>query len=293
MFRIALVASVIALGAAQAASAQSLPTLTVTALSIATERTVAEEGQAFHLTIHVHAKQHDADLSSLVLPDMTDLSILGDEKHTTPEPGDGTDYIEVLTVAGISPGEATVSPAYIDAIDPSRGARPFRFSSNALRVHVRAASPTELLPWRHWVANVARVVGAAVLGAGALVLAGFVVGRARAASRRRGQYVTLPTARPVAPPPPVDYAAALRSAAERLRRERTRDAAAGTRSALFNLAGARPHETLASLLARIPEDRAALRAVLRKAERATFVDDPNLQGAIDELLDALKTVSSS
>jgi hypothetical protein len=112
----------LACGAANA-HAQTLPELTVTALSITGERTSAPEGQAFHVTIHVHARQRAADLSSLVLPDVTDLTILGDEKHTAPVAGDGTDYREVLTVAGIAPGEATISPAYIDARDPSRGGR--------------------------------------------------------------------------------------------------------------------------------------------------------------------------
>lgn len=297
MFRIALVASIVLFGVLQvAAVAQALPDLTVTALSITSERTAAEEGQAFHLTIHLHTKQHDADLSSLVLPDVANLTILGDEKHTTPTPGDGTDYLEVLTVAGIAPGEATVSPAYIDARDPSHGDQPFRFSSNALQLQIRAQAQGELFPWRRWLAKIARAIGAAALGVVALALVGFVVVRARAASRRRQVYVTLPRARPVSQPAacgPIDRAAAVRTAAQRLRRERTRDAAAAVRGALFAFAGARREETLASLLARIPEGQGALRGALRKAERATFVDEGDLQGAIDELLDALPTVSSS
>ena len=283
MFRIAFFASVIFLGLAGVlASAQTLPEVTVTALSISSERLVADPGQAFHLTIHVHAKQRSVDLSSLVLPDVTDLSILGDEKHTTQPKGGGTDYVEILTVAGTAPGVATVSPAYIDARDPSRGDRPFRFSSNSLRLQVRAAREPQPLPWRRWLGTAARIAGAVVLGVVVLAFLGF-------AARRRQTYVTLPPARPVRMPP-VDPLEALRAAAQRLQRERSRGAAAAVRTALFTLAGARPHETLASLMARIPEEQAMLRHALRKAERATFVDERNLQGAIGELLDALVAV---
>ena len=272
------------------AHAQNLPQLTITALSITTERTSAPEGQAFTLTIHVHAKQTHANLSSLILPDVTNLTILGDEKRSSPS-GAGTDYLEVLTVAGIAPGEATVSPAYIDARDPSRGDRPFRFSSNSLRLQILGASPSSAAPSANAARSVLRGATVAALAAMALVLVGFVI--AQAAKTRRRTYVTLPPARPVPQrpqPPPPDPMVVVREAATRLAGERIRVNAAALRAALFAHAGARSDETLSSLLGRIAPEQTRLRAALRAAERATFVDEANLQGAIDELLDAAKHV---
>ena len=297
MFRIALLASVIlaTVCARFAADAQTLPQLTVTALSITSDRTVAQEGQAFHVKIHVHAKQHGADLSSLVLPDVINLTILGDEKHTTPAAGDGTDYVESLTVAGIAPGEASVSPAYIDGLDPTRGNKPFRFSSNSLRLRISSAGQAESFSWQRAATRAGRTILPYVVGFIVFAALGFVLVRVVAASRRPQQYVTLPRARPVVIPQasPAELSAAVRSAAQRLSSARTRENAAAVRAALFKAAGANREETLASLLARIPEDQSALRGALRKAERATFVNDAHLQGAIEELLDALVTMGSA
>jgi hypothetical protein len=273
-----------------------LPELTVTAMSITSERTVAQEGLAFHLRIHVHTKQHGADLSSLVLPDVVNLTILGDEKHTSQAAGDGTDYVEILTVAGIAPGEATVSPAYINARDPSRGGGPFRFSSNSLRLRISPASQAEYFSWQRETMRLARVVLPIAVGFIVVAGIGFAIVRGIIVAARRPQtYVTLPRARAVVVPQasPRDLASAVRDATRRLSQERTRERASELRAALFKVAGAERDETLASLLARIPEDQGVLRGALRKAERATFVDEAHLQGAIEELLDALVTMGSA
>ena len=295
MLRIALLASVIVLAVARA-SAQTLPDLTITALSITSDRTSAPEGVAFHLRIHVHAKQRNADLASLVLPDVANLTILGDEKRTSPS-GDGTDYVETLTVAGVSPGEATVSPAYIDARDPSRGDKPFRFSSNTLRLKITGApaGSGNLQTFEAAALRSARVAFEIAIGVMVLVTLGFLTVRARTMAAKRKTFVTLPRARPVptrVTVTPADRLGDVRSAALRLASTHTRPAAAELRAALFALADARPEETLAALLERVPADRRALRAALRAAERATFVDDAHLQGAIDDLLDAARAVVS-
>jgi hypothetical protein len=289
---IAAAAFAAAMGAAGRAPAQNLPELTITALSVTSQRTTAQEGEAFHLTIHVRAKQHNADLSSLILPDVQNLTILGDEKHTTPISGDGTDYLETLTVAGVAPGTATVSPAYIDARDPSRGGKPFRFSSNAVHVSILAQASEGEPPWQVATKRALRIGLGAVIGIVVIVTLGFALRRIGRARRRHA--VTLPAARPVAarPPPsdPSEQLDGVRQAAAQLSVERSRARAAAVRGALFTYAGARSDETLAALLDRIPSDRMMLRAALRAAERATFVDEPNLQGAIEDLLDAVQHV---
>jgi hypothetical protein len=292
VFRIALFASLIVLAVASA-NAQTLPDLTITALSIRSDRLAAPEGQAFHLLIHVHTKQKSAELSSLVLPDVVNLTILGDEKRTTPA-SDGTDYVETLTVAGVSPGEATVSPAYIDARDPARGDKPFRFSSNRLRLRILSANGTDLHPLANAALRVGRTLLEIIAGLVVLALIAFATIRARARAAKRKPYVTLPRARPVVEPvtAPIDRAAAVRRATLQLASTRTRADAATLRAALFALAGARSEETLATLLERISAEKRTLRAALRAAERATFVDESHLQGAIDELLDAVRAVVS-
>lgn len=286
MLRIALLASVIVLAVGRA-SAQSLPDLTITALSITSDRTAAPEGEAFHLRIHVHTKQRGAQLSSLVLPDVVNLTILGDEKRTAPA-GDGTDYVETLTVAGVSPGEATVSPAYIDARDPSRSDKPFRFSSNRLRFRITAATASGTQSIADAAMHAVRIALGVLIAVIALVTLGFLIVRARSLAGKRKTYVTLPQARPVAKP--VDHRPEVRDATLVLASTRTRPAATQVRAALFALAGARHNETLASLLKRIPNEQRALRAALRAAERAAFVDESQLQGAIDDLLDAVRAM---
>jgi len=281
-------AALLGLGlAANAALAQGLPALSVTALSMRADRTTIAPGVAFHVTIHLHATQPHADLVSLVLPETTNLTILGDEKHTSPRP-DGTDYEEVLTVAGIALGEATLSPAFIDARDPSRGGKPFRFSSNALHVRVTAESPApELRVWRALGTAFLWIVAAIAI----VALAIFALGFSARVRRRPADYVTLPPARPVAPSPParpVDRAAPVRAAATTLRATPNRANAAALRAALFAFADARSEETLGSLLERVPVSESALRAALRTAERATFVDEANLHGAIEDLLDGMR-----
>lgn len=254
-----------------------------------TERTAVTVGTTFHVRIHLHTAQGVADLSALVLPNLENLTILGDEKRTTPVAGDGTDYVEILSLEAIAPGIATLSPAYIDARDPSRGNRPFRFSSNALTIRVSGEALTPSYDLVRPIASIVLRVAAAVV-----VLAGIIFALsvwAQQTARRRRTFVPLPTARPVEPPPrpqPIDRAAPVRSAAAQLAAVRSRVNAALLRGALFTYAGARSEETLGTLLERIASDQAALRAALRAAERATFVDEANLQGAIEDLLDAVR-----
>jgi hypothetical protein len=293
VLRFALLASVIVLAAGSAA-AQTLPGLTLTALSITSDRTAAPEGEAFHLRIHVHTKQPGADLSSLVLPDVVNLTILGDEKRTA-SARDGTDYIETLTVAGVSPGEASVTPAYIDARDPSRGDKPFRFSSNRLSLRITGSASPGVQPLVSTAMHAARIAVAVVIALIVLLAIGFLIVRTRAFAGKRKAYTTLPRARPVATPvtvAPVDRRAEVRNAALGLASNRTRSAATLVRTALFALAGARSDETLLALLERVPKEQRALRAALRAAERAVFIEESHLQGAIDELLDAVRAVDS-
>jgi hypothetical protein len=121
--------------------AQGYPQMHVVALAQHADRAVVDPGGTFHVTIHVKITQRRDRLDELILGSFENCEIISNETVRTSLP-DGTDFIERLTLQALRPGEATISPAYIDALDPAQG-RPMRFSSNALHVRVSGASPVE------------------------------------------------------------------------------------------------------------------------------------------------------
>ncbi len=282
------------LATAASAGAQGLPSLTVSALGLHADVSRAAVGQLFHVTIHVHVAQPGVALEELVvLPEYTNLTPLGDVRATTSNPG-GTDYTETLSVAGMHPGTAQISPVTIDAIDAKTG-KPVRFSSNALSVEiVDATLGTNPVSW---IAALAVNVGRWVLAGIGVLAAIFVL----FALLRRRRPAPLPAPASVAPPPPPPATPVvvespktkLRAGIERLRREPSRANVLAVRAELFALAGASETETLGSILARLNGDDAALRAALRSAERAAFIEDRYIAGAIDDLIPAAERIAQS
>lgn len=248
------------------------------------DRSRAGVASAIHVTIHVHVREHVASLDNLVLPDLSNLQILGDERRSHADVN-GTDYVEALTVVGLAPGVAHMTPAHLDAID-ARNGRPTRFSSNDLtfRIDPAGGAPAAAPDWRRLAWRVLLMTAGAV--AGLFVLFALIrmrYGAVRESRPPAPQQVELTL--PVMPPRP-----ALEGALARLRTRRTRDQALASRSALRDFAGAIPGETLDALLARLDGAAPALRAALRLAERAAFVGDARLQLGIDELIAALEKV---
>ena len=277
-----------------AAGAQGLPKLTVSALGMHADVSRAAVGQLFHITIHAHVAQPGVGLEELVvLPEYTNLTPLGDVRATTSGPG-GTDYTETLSVSGVHPGTAEISPVTIDAIDAKTG-KSERFSSNALSIEIvdgtLGQNPVS------WIAGVAATVVRWLVGVLGILAAIFVL--FALLRRRRGR--TLPPPRYVAPPPPPPPPARvvetpqtrLRVSIDRLRREPTRANAVAVRAELFALAGASETETLGSILARLNGDNPALRAALRSAERAAFIEDRYIIGAINDLIPAAERIAQS
>lgn len=247
------------------------------------DRSVALVGEAVHVTIHVHVRERIARLENLVLPDLGGLEIIGDERNLSTSAG-GTDYVEQLTLVGLAPGEARLTPAHLDAIDARNGV-PTRFSSNPLTIRIVATREPSSSLWLRWGRTLLVVlVGAGVLVA-ALVLAAIVL---LALARRSGPATAPP------PPPTVlylpDSRSGLRAALEQMRREPGREGALAVRAALRSLAGAGPDETLAEVLLRLDGSNSALRGALRLAERAAFVDDSRLQASIEELTAAVEAM---
>lgn len=267
------------------AFAQQLPRLWVDALGMHADRTVAPVAAAVHVTIHVHVREQVANFDELVLPDLANLQILGDERRMHAD-ATGTDYVELLTVVGLSPGIAHLSPAHLDAIDDRTG-QPTRFSSNDLTIRIDPEGATPSPPPGPGIgrALIAAVLMAVGIVAGSLALLVFlVVRRVRAVAPPPARIVAM-TVEPASEPPSV------RRAIEELRTARTRAAVFGLRAAVRDLAGAREDETLEAVLARLDGAAPALRAALRLAERAAFVPDERLQTAIDEFLGAAENVA--
>ena len=148
---------------AAAAGAQTLPRLHVTALGMHADKRVVAAGAPFHVTIYVHVAEQRNQLDELMLPTLTNAVELGDETRREPR-ADGTDFYRTLTLTASRPGEAHLTPAYIDAVDPATE-RALRFSSDALTVTVTPGAPLD---------GVTRSAGA-MLESLALIVGGVVV----------------------------------------------------------------------------------------------------------------------
>jgi hypothetical protein len=265
--------------------AQPLARLHVDALGMHADRSSAPVGAAVHVTIHLHVRERLATVDNLVLPDLSNLEIIGDERRVHTD-SSGTDYVETLSVTGITAGAAHLTPAHLDAID-ARNGKPTRFSSNDLTLRIGSQAPLPnpfavamRIVWRAFLMSAGIVAGIAVL-----------IGLIRLRHKRERP----PVARAVPQAvqlPPVDPRADLKRAVLALRAESTRIRALETRAALRRCAGASAGETLAALLLRLDADETALRAALRLAERAAFVADERLQGSIEEFLAAAERVAA-
>jgi hypothetical protein len=265
-----------------AARGQQLARLHVEALGMHADRSVAPVGAAIHVTIHVHVREPSASLDNLVLPDLSNLEIIGDERRSHSD-ATGTDYLETLTLTGLVAGSAHLTPAHLDAID-ARNGTPTRFSSNDLTLHIEspgtAPSPLEPAARTAW-----RIL---LMGAG--LLAGIAVLIALIHLRRRRNESPPPVVS-VPPVPAVDPRRTLEHVLLVLRAEPSRERAVELREALREVAGAQYGETLDALFLRLDGVGPALRAALRLAERAAFVPDTRLYSSIDELITAAERVA--
>jgi hypothetical protein len=207
--------------------------------------------------------------------------MLGDERRIHQD-ATGTDYVETLTVTGLQPGTAHLSPAHLDAID-ARNGKPSRFSSNDLTLRIVPEGTTTVRPdWRP-IAWRALLMATGIVAGVVVLIALIRTHRTRVVVPKRN--VPKVTAVVLTEPRP-----GLERALAMLRANRTRDEAFAVRSALRAFAGAREDETLDVLLIRLDGSAPALRAALRLAERAAFVDESRLQSGIDELIPAVERV---
>jgi hypothetical protein len=272
------------------ASAQGYPQLHVVVLSQHADLSTVQAGGVFHVTIHAKIAQRRERLDELILGSFENCQIISNETVRTAVP-DGTDFVERLTVQALAPGEALISPAYIDANDPALG-KPMRFSSNAIRVHVGSSAPyngalsTVTATFRRLLLAAAIVAG---LFAAAFVLIVLFVRR-----RRRPAKIAPPPA-PAAPAmvaPPAPASASTNEpvlrAADTYRRERTDLALAHVRAELFRLVGVAAGATLIDALRALDERDRSLRRALLAAEAAAFGPALERVAAGDEMLAAIQ-----
>jgi len=279
---------VLALGAfGDVARAQGLPRLHVLAIDQYADQLTVAPHEQFHVTIRVVVAERRERLDELVLGDLDNCSIVGDERLHAPLPK-GMEFTERLTLEADAPGTATITPAYLDAINPSVG-RGLRYSAKqVIRVRVTAAAPIDAT-FRTFVAllRTLLLVGAAIVAA-LIVLVVFLLfakRRVRSSAPAAVAAVEIPTARP--PSREIQLADAVR----RYRSSRNQEALLRLRGLLFECAGADHGATLADALRRLGAGDASLRFALSAAERAAFGPAGERERAGDELLSALEAYS--
>lgn len=278
-----LAGSAVALFAAGGPAA-ALPRLNVTTLTLRADTAHPQLEKPFHLIVSAHFKQTLSAVDFLVLPNLAELEDLGDERHTLGSSA-GTDFTEIITVVAHHTGTVHVDPAYLDAIDARTG-RPMRFSSNALTLNVEGGALEDPLAGL-------RALGAAVLK---IVFAGAVLFALGVRLLRRPRAVA-PAPVTVAPAlaepvPERPLAERLRDELARLRAARTRAQVMAVRKLLWEHAGSGPGATLSDVLVKLGGREPALHPLLRLTERAAFVQDAFLQGAIDDMIAGLEAYTA-
>ena len=99
------------------------------------DRTQVRAGESFHLhEIELRTDEPATNCNNVTLPDFFGFDSLGDERRAYTG-ARGTQCTEVATLSPTAPGERTIAPATLDAIDATTG-RPSRFSTNTVTIHV-------------------------------------------------------------------------------------------------------------------------------------------------------------
>ncbi len=119
--------------------AQQLPKLHVASVSLRSDVSHPRVGQLFHLIITARFREQLSSADFLVLPVLSGLENLGDERHVLAGSW-GTYFTEIMTVVAHRAGAIHVGSAYLDAID-ARDGKSKRFYSNDLTLNVAGAPP--------------------------------------------------------------------------------------------------------------------------------------------------------
>lgn len=270
--------------AASVVSAQELATLHVRSFTLASDRANVRVGEPFHLTATARLGEPIMALDNVTLPNLSGFEELGDERRCSTD-GRGTTCVETLTLDATQPGDQTIGPASLSAVD-ARNGRPSRFITGSLLVRVAPTGALGATGVRDTLFDLA----ADVLRGSLIAL--FIVIAAAAIwwGFRRRRSAPIVSVEPRAPTEPEGAGrdASFGALVEELAREPTRERVVAVRRALRQRANAREHETLADLVRRgaVPDGSAQLALVA--VERATFCEDPRLPEAVREALPYLR-----
>jgi len=267
--------------APQAAAAQSLARLHVRSFEMVADRYDVKVGETIHLRITALVRERIAQLNNVTLPELSGFDLLGDERSCYPEADGGTRCVEAMSIAPQQPGDVTIAPATLDAID-ARDGRPSRFATGNLSIKVEADPDAWFSSWLAAFGSVLwpllRLAGVVVLAGVALAAIAWAFGRPRTAPPP-------PQPVPAQPPPLEDFGLLI----ARLGAEPTRANVVAVRDALRRRIGARPEETFGDLLARgaVGDDRELL-AAMNAIERAAFCEQQRLGEAVQDALRVLQ-----
>jgi len=286
MKRISLLFIAFALGTGFAC-AQNLQQLTIPMLTLAADKTHVPVGQPFHLTVHAHITQNITHLDNLTLPSLSDFDEVSREAHLVPAAG-GSDYDEVLTLKPKHEGDIEIAPVTIDAIN-AETMKPSRFSSTEQVVIHAGADPANKDSLTPQVLERYAAIGVISFFIAYLTfrIGGTLFDWAVDAYKA---WRTRPAPTPPSNVIPTSLQLASMSAVERFRlaittlqRDPSESSAEALRTALRDALGATEEETMADILARMPEsERSILGRALRAAERAAFIDTSLRRSAIDD-----------
>jgi hypothetical protein len=235
-------------------------------------------GDTLKLHISIYVDENVAQLSNVTLPELSGFDSLGDERECVSS-GHGTQCQETIVLSPTVAGDRTIDPTTLDAVD-ARTNKPSRFATNTVKIHVAGVPANIAAPLFEYLVKPLAILVA--VGA----VAWFIL-----RPRRRPRPAT--AAKPIVPrpAPPQDPLPGLISA---LRTDRSRGRVHALRDELRRRVGAKEEETLADLLARrAAGDNANLADALRAVERAAFVDDADLETAIDDALPILDRLAAS
>ncbi len=251
-------------------------TLHVRSMTLTTDTQHPQLDVPFNVTVSIRVREKVAQLQDVYLPTFFGPEELGDVRSVQQGPA-GTLYRETLTLEAHSRGPLTITPGYMDTID-ARDGKPKRFFTNALRLYVEGG------PVGDFWAPVRMVLGAILTLA--IVCIAFFAGVRIVRGSLQTKIVPQTQPAPVAPQPPPEPPPheTLGTTVEHLRSHRNRANALAVRAALRQMIGAGSGETLGDVLLRSRGAPESFRQTLVAAERAAFVDDGRLAGAIDELL---------
>ncbi len=265
-------------------AAQELATLHVYDFALRADRTAVHVGEPFHITISARLAERIAALDNVTLPNLSGFEELGDERRCS-ETASGTTCDETLTLDATQPGDRTLGPATLAAID-GRTARPSRFITDTLVLRVTPAGAARTNDVRETIYALAADGLRLALVALFLAIAGAVLWRLRPRARHAVVRDSAPPSAvaraPQREPPEFEQLVAA------LAREPTRERVTALRHALRARAQARDDETLADLLARDALPEAAGTAALTAVERAAFCEDTQLPQAVREALPYLR-----